>query len=124
MKISGILNKDVKTISENETIHQALQLMTAMKHNGLPVVNQNNELVGMVVKADIYRFLIDPGRFEGYPVERVMSKSVITAEAGEDIVSIAKRIRDNNIVAMPVVDNKTVIGMVSLEDIVDYFIRQ
>lgn len=122
MKISSILNSKVNTIVANDTINKALEIMNAMKINGMPVVNDDNTLVGMIVKADIYRFLIQPGHYDSCPVEWVMSNSVITAEADEDILIVAKRLRDNNIVAMPVLENEQVVGIISLEYLLDYFI--
>jgi len=124
MKISSILNSKVNTIVANDTINKALEIMNAMKINGMPVVNDDNTLVGMIVKADIYRFLIQPGHYDSCPVEWVMSNSVITAEADEDILIVAKRLRDNNIVAMPVLENEQVVGIISLEYLLDYFISK
>lgn len=92
--------------------------------NGAPIVNEANELVGMIVKADIYRFLIAPGHYGSCPIEWVMSKNVVTAQKEEPILAIAKRLRENNIVAMPVIENHKVIGMISSEDIIDYFIKK
>ena len=88
------------------------------------VVNDDKKLVGMIVKADIYRFMIAPGHYDSCPVEWVMSKSVITAQSDEDLLTVAKRLRENNILAMPVVDKDEVIGVISLEDLLDYFINQ
>lgn len=124
MKIGSILNPNVHTIVANDTINKALEIMNTMKINGMPVVNEDNKLVGMIVKADIYRFLIQPGHIDSCPVEWVMSKTVITAEASEDILIVAKRLRDNSIVAMPVLENEQVVGIISLEYLLDYFISK
>lgn len=78
---------------------------------------------GIIVKADIYRFLSQPGHFETYPVELAMTKVVITADKNDDIKHVAKLLRENDISAVPVLDNGKVIGLVGLEDIVDYFIK-
>lgn len=123
MEISGIINYSVKTIAPDDTIHKALEIMNDMKINGMPVVNSDDQLVGMVVKADVYRFLIQQGHFDSYPVERVMSTSVITAGANEDIMVVAKRLRESEIVAIPVLENAKVVGIISLENLVDYYIN-
>lgn len=91
--------------------------------NGAPVVDDNGLLVGMIVKADIYRFLMDQGHYDTCPVEWVMTKKVITASKDEDIIDIAKRLRENDIIAIPIVDNQTLLGLVTIENIVDYFIE-
>ena len=124
MKIANIIKVATHTINVNDHIDKALALINSLKLNGIPVVDDNNKLVGMVVKADIYRFMIAPGHYDSCPVEWVMSKSVIVAQSDEDILTVANRLRENNIIAMPVVNKDEVIGIISLEDLIDYFINQ
>ena len=124
MNISNIIKDSAHTINVNYTIDKALELMNSFKQNGMPVVNDDKKLVGMVVKADIYRFMVQPGHYDSCPVEWVMSKSVVVAHPDEDLITVAKRLRENDIIAMPVVDNDEVFGIVSIEDLLDYFINQ
>ena len=123
MNISTIIKDIAHTINVNDTIDNALSFMDSFKQNGMPVVNDDNKLVGMVVKADIYRFMIQPGHYNSCPVEWVMSKSVIIAHSDEDLITVAKRLRENNIIAMPVVDHDEVMGIISIEDLLEYFIN-
>ena len=123
MNISTIIKDIAHTINVNDTIDNALSFMDSFKQNGMPVVNDDNKLVGMVVKADIYRFMIQPGHYNSCPVEWVMSKSVIIAHSDEDLITVAKRLRENNIIAMPVVDHDEVMGIISIEDLIEYFIN-
>jgi CBS domain-containing protein len=122
MKIGSIVNSNINTIFVEDTVQKALEIMTGLKINGMLVVDHENKLVGMVVKADIYRFLIQPGHIDSCPVDWVMSKQVITADANDDILLVAKRLRDHNIVAMPVLENEEVVGIVSIEDLLDYYL--
>lgn len=123
MIISQLMRRNFITIQEDETIDTALDKMSSMKVNGAPVVNREGKLVGMVVKADIYRFLTTPGHIDKCPVEWVMSRKVITASADEDVLSVARRLRENSIIAMPVMDGDNVKGVISIEDILDFFIK-
>lgn len=123
MIISQLMRRNFITIQEDETIETALEKMSTMKVNGAPVVSREGKLVGMVVKADIYRFLITPGHIDKCPVEWVMSKNVITAAAEDDVLTTARSLRKNNIIAMPVMDGENVKGVISIEDILDFFIK-
>jgi predicted transcriptional regulator len=71
MKVKDIMNTDVITVKPSDTVGKALQIMKDKKINGTPVVNDRNILLGIVVKADIYRFLIQPGHYEDCPIEWV-----------------------------------------------------
>lgn len=123
MIISQLMRRNFITIQEDETIETALEKMSTMKVNGAPVVSREGKLVGMVVKADIYRFLITPGHIDKCPVEWVMSKNVITAAAEDDVLSVARSLRKNKIIAVPVMDGENVKGVISIEDILDFFIK-
>ena len=123
MRIDSIIKKNFHTINVNDTIDKALAMMHELRINGMPVVDNNNTLVGMVVKADIYRFMIHPGHYVSCPVEWVMSKSVIVAQADEDLYTVANRLRKNDIIAMPVLENDKIVGIISIEDLLDYFLN-
>ena len=97
--------------------------MSNMRVNGAPVVNRMGKLMGMIVKADIYRFLMTPGHYQQCPVEWVMSKNVIKATVDEDVLTVGRRLRSNHIIAMPVMDEDNVAGIISIEDILDFFIN-
>lgn len=124
LKINEIMNSSVILVKAEESIGNALDIMKNENINGVPVVNEDNQLLGIVVKADIYRFLIDPGHYKTCPVEWVMTKEVVKAEVHEDITVVAKRLRDNDIIALPVIEKDSVVGMVSIEDFMDYYINQ
>jgi CBS domain-containing protein len=123
MRISEIMKKDLITIQDDETIGVALEKMSNMRVNGAPVVNRMGKLMGMIVKADIYRFLMTPGHYQQCPVEWVMSKNVIKATVDEDVLTVGRRLRSNHIIAMPVMDEDNVAGIISIEDILDFFIN-
>jgi CBS domain-containing protein len=123
MKIYKIMKQNFITIRPDETIEDALEKMSSMKVNGAPVVDKNDNLVGMIVKADIYRFLITPGHIDKCPVEWVMSKDVITASVDEEVLTVAKRLRSNNIIAAPVLEGDIVRGIISIEDILDFYLK-
>ncbi len=124
MFIESIMKRRLVTLKARDTIEDALNIMVDNNINGAPVVDDENNLKGMIVKADIYRFLMDPGHYKSCPVEWVMTKDVVTASREEDIISLAKRLRDKHIIAIPIVEHNKVIGIISMEDVVDYLIEK
>lgn len=121
--LSKIITYDIIRLSPNDTLIKALEIMNDNNINGAPVVDDSGSLVGMIVKADIYRFLMDQGHYDTCPVEWVMTKKVITASKDEDVIEIAERLRKNDIIAIPIMDNNTILGLATMENIVDYFIE-
>lgn len=123
MEIREIMKSPVIAVTPRETIGKALEIMYKESINGMPVLDENGHLVGIVVRADIYRFLIDPGHYKSCPVEWVMTKDVVKAYAYEDVKVVAKRLREKDVIALPVVEGDKVVGIVTIEDFVDYFIK-
>lgn len=122
MEIKTIMNMQPTTVHRNDPLSGALQIMHDLKINGIPVVDEQKKLVGFIVKADIYRFLSISGHYESCPIDWAMSKDVITATPNESIKEVAARLRLNDIIAMPIVEEQKVAGLVTVEDIVDYYI--
>ncbi len=60
MKAKDVMERDVITIEENETIVKAINLMKRHKISGLPVVDKHGNLVGIVTDGDILRALDVP----------------------------------------------------------------
>ncbi len=54
--ISDIMNTHVIILKPKDSVKKALDLMNDNNINGAPVVNEEGNLIGMIVKADIYRF--------------------------------------------------------------------
>jgi CBS domain-containing protein len=123
MEVREIMKSPVIAVTPKETVDKALEIMYRENINGMPVLDEDGNLVGIVVKADIYRFLIDPGHYKSCPVEWVMTKKVVKAYAHEDIRTVAKRLRERDVIALPVMEGDKVVGMVSIEDFVDHFIE-
>ena len=123
--VGEIMRSDIVKLKREDSLHKALEIMYDHNINGAPVVDENGKLTGMIVKADIYRFLMEEGHYDTCPVDWGMAKDVITAKSDEDILAVAKRLREKNIVSIPVIDDEnTVRGIISIEDIMDYVIKK
>lgn len=58
LKVSQFMTSDPVTIGEESSIGEAAQLMLAHKVSGLPVVNAQGELVGIITESDIFRMIV------------------------------------------------------------------
>ena len=56
--VGEIMRPSPVTISENQTIEDAVELLLVHRVLGLPVVNHGNKLIGMISKTDIFRFIL------------------------------------------------------------------
>ncbi|MCP4423043.1 MAG: CBS domain-containing protein [Chloroflexi bacterium] len=56
--VGQIMAVDLITVSQDATVGEAAQLMLKHKIGGLPVVNANNKLVGIITESDIFRLVV------------------------------------------------------------------
>lgn len=115
--ISEVMTKDPIIIEESKSIKSASQLMLKHKIGGLPVVNSERKLIGILTKTDIARAYYD--KYKGkYKVGDIMRKDFSTALPGHSIFYIARLIEGDLTGKVIVVDeNKRPIGVISKKDI-------
>ncbi len=109
---SGMIYDPV-TISKDNTVGDALQLMQENKIGGIPVVDDKGMLIGIVTNRDL-RFQSDMQR----RIEEVMTKDNIVTTHDTDLKLAAKVLLANKIEKLPVVDNAgKLIGLITYRDI-------
>ena len=109
---SGMIYDPV-TISKDNTVGDALQLMQENKIGGIPVVDDKGMLIGIVTNRDL-RFQSDMQR----RIEEVMTKDNIVTTHDTDLKLAAEVLLANKIEKLPVVDNAgKLIGLITYRDI-------
>ena len=58
IKVRDLMKKPVYTAKPDDTVEEAAALLLEKKISGLPVVDENNRLVGIITRSDIFRVLI------------------------------------------------------------------
>jgi IMP dehydrogenase len=103
---------DPITISKNNTVSDALQLMNENRIGGIPVVEDDMKLIGIVTNRDL-RFQQDLNK----KIEEVMSKNLVTTRS-TDLKQAATILLENKIEKLPVIDeNGRLIGLLTYRDI-------
>lgn len=105
---------DPITLNVESTIGDALNLMRDNKIGGIPIVDKNNKLVGILTNRDL-RFETDRRK----RVDQVMTKdNLVTAPEGTDLKKAEKILRQYKIEKLPVVNKQgKLIGLITYRDI-------
>ena len=106
---------DPVTLKENAVVSDALQLMKENKIGGIPVVDGNSVLKGIVTNRDL-RFEKNKSR----PINEVMTADRIITTSENTSLSVAEDIlQENKIEKLPVIDSeKKLIGLITFRDII------
>ena len=106
---------DPITLSETATVGDALKIMKENKIGGIPIVDSEKKLKGIVTNRDL--------RFEKVnekPISEVMtSKNIVVAKDGTDLSTAEGILQANKIEKLPVVDlNNKLVGLITYRDII------
>lgn len=122
MLVEEIMKTDVITCPEDESIYYALQLMKNHKIRHLPIVNKNEELVGMIAERNIkdalpssFQKLTDE-TFFSKPVTQFMVTDLITGHRLDFVEDLAAMLYEHKIGCIPIVEQKRVVGLVTETD--------
>lgn len=110
---SGMI-KDPITLYPHQTVAEALELMQKYRISGIPVIDENRKLVGILTNRDL-RFEPDLNQ----PVEKLMTKeNLITAKGKVSLEEAEKILQKHKIEKLPVVDKQNrLIGLITFKDI-------
>jgi CBS domain-containing protein len=78
----------------------------------LAVITNFGELCGVITEWDITRATAQ-GSPDSLPLNEIMTRQVIAADPGDNLLEVIRKLEYHEISAMPVVKDKTVLGMVS-----------
>ncbi len=110
---SGMI-QDPITLSETATVGDALSMMSENKIGGIPVVDDQGKLVGIVTNRDL--------RFEkemAKPIDQVMTKEhIVTTDKPKDLKAAESILQEKKIEKLPVVDESgRLMGLITYKDI-------
>jgi acetoin utilization protein AcuB len=132
MFVKNRMTTEVITISPDQTLLRAMNILHQKRIRHLPVV-QGGKIVGIVTERDVRRagasdstslsifelnYLLDEIKVSSF-----MTKKVITVSPDEPIEAAAKIIYDHKIGALPVVDQNQLVGLITSSDILETFIE-
>ncbi|MFY9075633.1 IMP dehydrogenase [Malaciobacter mytili] len=105
---------DPVTITPEQTLQDAEDIMASYKISGVPVVDENNTLLGILTNRDM-RFTKD---FSQLVKDKMTSMPLITAKEGTTLDEAADIMHQNKIEKLPIVNNDNkLIGLITIKDI-------
>lgn len=119
--IDKFMAKDEITLSPDQNINDAINILLEHKVTGAPVLDKNRKIVGMITEKDCLRLLIDSA-YHNMPMEDktvavYMSPVVKTVTTDHDLLDVANEFLTTNYRKFPVVYKGTLVGQISRRDI-------
>ncbi len=142
LKAADIMTKDVITAKNETTIEELARLLIDHKISGVPVIDDDNKIIGIVTENDLIQknkrfhiptvvrlfdayFLLDSGKVEddikkmvAVTVGEISTKKVVSITEDTTLEEIATIMAEKHIHLLPVLRNNEVVGIVGKADVV------
>ena len=137
------MSKDVITVTLDTTVKELAHILTATKISGVPVVDKDGELIGVVTESDLiyqnkkvhiptvvsildsFIFLENPGKMEqemkkiaGSTVAEIYTSDPKTVSPDTPLEELATIMSEQQLHTLPVVENNKLVGIVGKRDII------
>ncbi|KAF0135093.1 MAG: hypothetical protein FD145_231 [Candidatus Saganbacteria bacterium] len=141
MKISELMTKEVFTIPPDMSVKEAARLLMDKEISGLPVVDKDNKVIGMLTEKDIismampkyleekdlhdFAYILDDGPFwkkaeeaDKLKVKDIMRKEVLCVSESTPLPEVARLMISKKVRRIPIVTDGKLVGIIARADIV------
>jgi acetoin utilization protein AcuB len=123
MIVEEIMKTDVAALFPSNTIAEAISLMRKKKIRHLPIVNEQNQLIGLVSERDIKEAA--PSIFETEdrkdtlekPLESIMKTDIITGHPLDFVEEVAALFYEHKIGCLPILKENKLVGIITETDL-------
>jgi CBS domain-containing protein len=117
LKVADVMVREVITIDENSTVKEAAEVMNKFEIGCLIAVRKG-KAVGIITERDLLKRVVAEAKdVNKTRVKDVMSSPLVVVEPGMDLEEAVKLMFQMKIKKLPVVEEKRLVGLVSLTDI-------
>ncbi len=116
--LKSFMTKRVLSVKKDDLVYDAMKILCDKKISGVPVVNDDNKLVGIFSEMDCISLLTKKFPDKTATVEQFMTKKVISFSEEDSAIDVAEFFERSNKRRVPVTKNEKLIGIVSRRDIV------
>ena len=120
--IEDVMTADLVTAHPDTPIYDALH--SVIRHNitGLPVVDEENRLVGIISEKDLIKMTYNPEteEFDSGDIEtvdQIMTKDVVAFDVNDSLGDVSRCLMDSNFRRVPITSDGKVVGVISRRDI-------
>lgn len=124
MRVAELMQTNVRTISADATVADAVRAMADLHVSGLPVVTGSGKVIGVLSTTDVLQAQAETDDrrartelFEHTPVRDLMSHNPLTLGPEDDVREAARQMLYTEVHRLFVVDGDRLVGVISQTDI-------
>jgi len=123
LKAKDIMTREVITVKQDTPIFESLELFLKNDITGIPVVEDDMTLVGILTEKDVLRLFYAQEDEGEKTVNYFMTPSVINFDENESLQDVCDCLMTNPFRRIPVTSKGKVVGVISRPDIIRHILR-
>lgn len=120
VKAKDIMSTTLTTVHEYANVMEVIKLLVEHNVTGLPVVDDEGRLLGMVTEKDILMLLLYDPNVKGKTVTDLMTTEITHFDEDENLMSIFESLVRSNFRRVPILSEGRLVGIVSRRDIIKF----
>jgi CBS domain-containing protein len=121
-KAKDIMKADVITVTGQTPIYEAIRILVEDNVTGLPVVNDDMRILGIITEKDVLALLYNIEDRMG-KVEDFMTHDVVSFDENDSLIGITECFIESNIRRVPITSQGRLAGVISRKDIIAYILK-
>tara|TARA_B110000285_G_C14763623_1_gene440691 strand:- start:109 stop:537 length:429 start_codon:yes stop_codon:yes gene_type:complete len=123
--VSKLSNRQCFTLTEKDTLKTASEKF--QKHNVgvMPVLNEKDKtVIGITSERDLARYIYRDEFKSDLLINKIMTKDIISCNLNTSVTELMEMITSHKIRHIPIIEEKKLLGIVSIGDVVNHIIEQ
>ena len=122
-KAADIMTANVITVKKDVILTEAIALLPRWHISALPVVDNENKMVGVISEIDLVNLTFD-GNAADTIVEEVMVTDIVSFGSNTELADLIQAFSKRHLRRVPIIDKGKVVGIVSRRDILREMLRR
>jgi CBS domain-containing protein len=118
--IRDVMQSSLIVIRSDQSLHRALELLIENNISGLPVVDNEGQLVGVLSEKDLLKIFYEP---DAHSVQSVMTLSPISISVDAELVEVVDCLMANDFRRVFIHDGVKLVGLVSRADLMPSILK-
>jgi CBS domain-containing protein len=118
-----IMTKNVISVTRETPIREAMELMIKHRISGLPVVDDDMNLVGVLSEKDVVSLLYDMEALDTQKVRNFMTERAMVFDIDDNLVDICDFFAKNLFRRVPITSDGKLVGIISVPDVIKYTLK-
>ena len=120
--VSRMSKRKCYTLTETDTVKTASQNLHEKKVGSMPVLNNDNNVVGIISERDLSQFIYAERFNSNLPISQIMTKELVTCDLNTSVTELMDEMTEKKIRHILIMEEKKLLGIVSIGDVVNHLI--